>query len=773
MAKHFRALLILIIVLGIALLIALALATRSTDSFAYNYTTLLYLNVAVIFIMSALLLALGYWLLQRWRKNVFGTRLLTRFAFSFVMLAVVPSVLLFFISTLFVSRTIDSWFGLKLDSALNAGIDFGRDRLMRSRDLTQEQLERLVSQNAGALTHGPNAEQAQTWLHSNGWRTIVGINAQGHVTWRIDQTGSNANNIEQHIPIFTPEALRSSTKEAVQIEDEADTLADPNNTSVVPNQYIHALQALSPSPASASATQWVYVQKVMPSEFSSRVRDIQNGLRDYQATETSRVSLSKLYRITLAIILLVTLLAALAAAFLIANRMIQPILWLAQATRQVASGHYALVPQRVNGSDEMLQLVDSFGDMAQKLSVTQATLARNQHELESAKAYSEAVLDNLSSGVLVFNQNLQLQSFNQTAQRMFHADLTQYLQLPLRDITPLAALQPSIENRMHVPSAGGKDSWRIQQSLPNPASPHHDDMTLSIQGSHFLAQDDTHSWVLVCDDVTPIISAQRTLAWGEVARRLAHEIKNPLTPIQLSAERLNVKLSKKLDAEGQAFLEKGTRTIVNQVGALQNMVDEFRDYARTPEVQFANVDLNNLIEEILTLYESGQNQRYRIHAQLDAQLPHIWADAQQLRQILHNLIKNAIEAYPSNVETHIHAKDGMPVIQIQTESTTLQADSLMPTQAVKLTISDNGAGFTDSVLARMFEPYNSNKAHGTGLGLPIVKKILDAHHAQIRVKNIMVQNEADPHNELVLGAQIGILFLNLAHEDHTVSAQLL
>ncbi len=763
MAKHFKALLVLIIVLGVALLIALALATRSTDSFAYNYTTLLYLNVAVIFTMSALLLVLGYWLFQRWRNNVFGTRLLTRFAFSFVLLAVVPSVLLFFISTLFVSRTIDSWFGLKLDSALNAGIDFGRDRLLRARDMTQEQLAQLVTQNPNALAN-PNNAEAQTWLQNNGWRTILGINAQGVITWRIDQTGSDEANITQHVPVFNQDTLGKVGTQWVQIEDDADSLVDPND-STVPRQYIHAIQALGASAKAPQATHWVYAQKIMPSDFSSRVRDIQNGLRDYQATEVSRISLRKLYRITLGIILLVTLLAALAAAFLIANRMIQPILWLAQATRQVASGHYALVPQRVQGSDEMLQLVDSFGDMAQKLSVTQATLAHNQHELESAKAYSEAVLDNLSSGVLVFNQNLQLQSFNQTAQRMFHTDLTQYVQQNLREIEPLSALQSAIESQIHAQSAttAQNDSWRIQQSLANPASPHHDDMTLSIQGSRFLAQDESYSWVLVCDDVTPIISAQRTLAWGEVARRLAHEIKNPLTPIQLSAERLNVKLAKKLDTDGQAFLEKSTRTIVNQVAALQNMVDEFRDYARTPEVQFAHVDLNHLIEEILTLYESGQNQRYRIEAQLEDRLPSIWADAQQLRQILHNLIKNAIEAYRSNA-------DGLPLIQIQTEATTLQADSLMPTQAVKLTIRDNGSGFAESVLARMFEPYNSNKTHGTGLGLPIVKKILDAHHAQIRVKNIVAKDQ----DGQILGAQIGILFLNLTHEDtHTASAQLL
>ena len=769
MAKHLKALLIFIIVLGISLLIALVLATRNTASFAYNYTALLYLNIAVIVTMSGLLLALGYWLFIRLRNNVFGTRLLTRFALSFVLLAVVPSILLFFISTLFVSRTIDSWFGLKLDSALTAGIDFGRDRLLRSRESTQTELTQLIEKNNSILKQSTPPSDVQNWLKANSWQSIIGLNDSGSVVWRVDLPDEDLASSSQHIPTFTADVLRGVQTEWVQIEDEADMMLE--ESEAVPRQYIHALHTLTSS-ENPKGVQWIYVQKVMPLEFSTRVRDIQNGLRDYQATEASRGSLRNLYRVTLTIVLLVTLLAALAAAFLIANRMIQPILWLAQATRQIADGHYALVPQRVKGSDEMLQLVDSFGDMAHKLSVTQATLTHNQHALESAKAYSEAVLDNLSSGVLVLNQNMQLQSYNQTAKRMFHADLAQYVQMHLCDIEPLSPLCEVIEMQIHHPAANMNDStqtsWRIQHSFSTSASPHNsDDLILSIQGSRFLAQDDTFSWVLVCDDVTPIISAQRTLAWGEVARRLAHEIKNPLTPIQLSAERLNVKLAKKLDEDGQAFLEKSTRTIVNQVSALQNMVDEFRDYARKPESQFSDINLNVLIEEILTLYESGQNQNYYIQFQPQMDLPHIWADPQQLRQILHNLIKNAIEAYP-NASSSSHTQN-IPTIIIKTELSTLQADSLMPNQAVKLSITDNGSGFSESVLSRMFEPYNSNKAHGTGLGLPIVKKILDAHHAKIRVKNRI--DKENPNQ--ILGAQIDILFINLAQQNNTSSSQLL
>ncbi len=761
MTKQLKALLVAIIILGIVLFTALALATRNTASFAYNYTTLFYLNIAVIFVMSALLIFLGYWLYLRLRSNVFGTRLLTRFALSFVILAVVPSVLLVVISNVFVSRTINSWFNLKLESALTAGIDFGRDRLLLNRDITQEQLALWVSQNSGVGT--PNEPSVQATLKKNNWRSLIGLDAQGRVTWRVDAAGVTPAQVNTHLPQFAPDWLNPIEREWVQIEDETDQADIPANTAAnaVPRQFIHVIQTL---PHNSGATRWVYAQKIMPETFSARVNDIQNGLRDYQATETARSSLSQLYQVTLMIILLITLLAALAAAFLIANRMIQPILWLAQATRQVAAGHYALVPQRVKGSDEMLQLVDSFGDMAQQLNITQTSLARNQHQLESAKAYSEAVLDNLSSSVLVLNQNLHLLSFNQTAVRMFQTDLTHYTQQALRNIEAFAPLVDLIEMQIKHAQESTQYSWRVQHPFTHTEGGQGEEMILSIQGSRFLADNDSYNWILVCDDVTPIISAQRTLAWGEVARRLAHEIKNPLTPIQLSAERLSMKLSDKLDDEGKIQLERSTRTIINQVSALQNMVNEFRDYARTPAAVFAAVDLNALIDEIMVLYESGQNQNYLISTQLAQNLPDLWADEQQLRQVLHNLVKNAIEAHtPSEAAP-------LATLDISTECLTLQANSLVPTHAVRLIIRDNGSGFPESVLARMFEPYNSNKVHGTGLGLPIVKKIMDAHHAQISVKNLSEKNQP----QKIIGAQIGILFLNVMNEDsNTGTGQLL
>lgn len=750
MNKYLKALLIGTMILGAALLIGLALATRSSAGFESQYSTLLILNLAVIVVMIVLLLVLGIWLVQRFRKNIFGTRLLTRFALSFALLGIVPSVLLFGISTTFVSRTIDSWFNLKLDDALQAGITFGREGLARANEQTTEQLARLTEREDSTIGSVSEPE-ARTWLSKYNWQALAALDAKGQVIWQYNQDTSI-----HALPAFSEDILRNAQNSWSMVEDESDATdgADLESVGAVPPPKIHALKSI----ATDSNIKYLYVLRLMPPEFTQKVTAIQNGLRDYQATESSRLSLKNLYRVTLTIVLLVTSLAALAAAFLIANRMIQPILWLAQATRMVAKGHYALVPQRVKGSDELIQLVDSFGDMAQQLNVTQASLNANQKELEAAKAYSDAILHNLSAGVLVFDHDFTLESYNTYANRMFQTNLAPYIGQHMQHIEPLSSLYDNLYNAMSKPTM---QPWRIQQNITFNAAEHTDDLIVSIQGTRFVATDGHDSYVLVCDDISAIISAQRTLAWGEVARRLAHEIKNPLTPIQLSAERLNMKLFDKLDENDQNLLERSTRTIVNQVQALQNMVNEFRDYARAPEVAFAPVNLNELIEEVLVLYESGTGVTHQITSQLDSRIPEILADAQQLRQVLHNLIKNAIEASPEGL---------MPELIVQTELVDLNSDDLLPTQAVRLMLRDNGAGFAPKILARMFEPYNTSKNSGTGLGLPVVKKIIDAHHGKISVKNYFASDTENIDESEILGAQIDILFLNVTQNNNSSAA---
>ncbi|TDR31294.1 ATP-binding protein [Hydromonas duriensis] len=747
MNKYLKSFFIGTMALGTGLLVALALATRSSSNFQEQYSILLALNVGTIIVMLTLLGFLAVWLWRRLRQNVFGTRLLTRFALSFALLGIIPSILLFLISTMFVSRTIDTWFNLKLDTALEAGLNFGREGLSRASEQTRDNLERVSLE-----LQGQNADQASSlhidsWLKTYRWQAMAAFDKQGKPLWQ----NSDGSQLDNHVLSgITPEMMAKSQEGWTWVEDESDA-QDGENVPLPP--VIHAIKEI---PKATGQAHYLYAQRVMPINFAKKVLDIQNGLRDYQATESSRTSLRNLYRVTLSVTLLLTMLAALAAAFLIANRMIQPILWLAQATRMVATGHYALVPQRVKGSDELIQLVDSFGDMAQQLNVTQLSLQHNQKELEAAKAYSEAVLDNLSSGVLVFNHDFMLESFNRSANRMFQTDLTPCVGQYMAQIDVLAPLFEPIQEAMrnHANHATDSNNWRIQQNLTFNRAQHTDDLTVSVQGSRFIAEDGEDSIVLVCDDISPIVSAQRTLAWGEVARRLAHEIKNPLTPIQLSAERLNMKLHDKLEEADQYLLERSTRTIVNQVMALQNMADEFRNYARAPEIAFSALDLNELLREILTLYEAGEGVKYRIHADLAESLPLILADAQQLRQVLHNLIKNAIEAHETGV---------LPVVELSTNKVELQSDSLIHSQAVGFSIRDYGTGFSPKILARMFEPYNTTKSGGTGLGLPVVKKIIDAHHGKITVKN---HTKNDGQNE-ILGAQIDILFLNVLQTDNS------
>lgn len=753
MNKHIKTLLVVMIALGGILLLALALATRSSADFENQYRTLLALNVGIIIVMLVLIVVLSVWLTQRFRKHVFGTRLMTRFALSFAMLGIIPSILLFLISTTFVSRTIDTWFNLKLDSALQAGISFGRERLTFINEQTSEQLATLADRNPEQYNQLGRV-QAQKLLAKNHWQTLAALDKEGHVLWQF-----NANESSEPLPMFTKQIFNQARDGWSIIEDESDTIDQEEAANTTSTAKIHALKSIDGNQTAA----YLYIQRTMQADFSQKIDAIQAGLRDYQATSSSRDSLKNLYRVTLAITLLVTSLAALAAAFLISNRMIKPILWLAQATQMVAAGHYALIPQRVKGSDELIQLVDSFGNMAQQLNVSQSSLKINQKELEAAKAYSEAILQNLSAGVLVFNHDMTLDSFNAYANRMFQANLTSYIGQHMSTIEPFIAFYDAIDNAT-TQHANSQQPWHIQQSIKLSASDFGEDLIVSIQGTRFTAEDGFESYVLVFDDISAIISAQRTLAWAEVAQRLAHEIKNPLTPIQLSAERIQMKLIDKLDENDRNLLERSTRTIVNQVQALQNMVNEFRDYGRTPEVAFAAVDLNGLIEELLMLYESDQGGKYLILTELDPQLPLILADEQQLRQVLHNLVKNALEAAPTDRQCQLI---------LQTKQISLQRDDLFNTQAVSFSLKDNGTGFSQKIMARMFEPYNTSKSSGTGLGLPVVKKIIDAHQAKISIKNHFVLDDKNPEQNKLAGAQIDILFLNVISTNNGIDIPLL
>ena len=401
--------------------------------------------------------------------------------------------------------------------------------------------------------------------------------------------------------------------------------------------------------------------------------------------------------------------------------------------------------------------------MTRQLEEARSLVDRNQHELEQVNARLESVLSNLTAGVLVLDSEFRLVLANQGAERMLGISTFEHLDQPISDIEPVAAIAQDIRRAFSEQAEEGAASWQRQFSLDKSeitigeSERTGDDLragkTIVARGS--ILPERRVGYVIVFDEITELVSAQRANTWAEVARRLAHEFKNPLTPIQLSAERLQFKLASKLDAKDAEMLERSSTTIVNQVGALKVMLDEFREYARLPAAKLEPLDLNDLIEDVLGLYQtSGPGVIPR--AGLGTDLVPVMGDQTQLRQLVHNLLKNALEAVEGGED---------PKIEISTAQITTSGGQA----AVRLTVSDNGPGFPPNMLTRLFEPYVSSKQKGTGLGLAIVKKIADEHGARIEATNLAAEADSGGMGtgdasveQTVLGAQVAITFSKLA-----------
>jgi nitrogen fixation/metabolism regulation signal transduction histidine kinase len=427
------------------------------------------------------------------------------------------------------------------------------------------------------------------------------------------------------------------------------------------------------------------------------------------------------------------------------NQLARPLLLLAEGMRAVAAGDLGAKPV-YESRDEIGGLTRSFAQMTEQLGQARADVDRSVTAVERARTRLQTILDNLTAGVILFDTQWRIDTVNPGATRILRVPLSAYQGRKLEDIPLLAAFAQAVEQRFELhltsPEAGERVLWQDQFDLKVGDKGH--ELTLLVRGA--LLPGDAR--LMVFDDITEVVSAQRSAAWSEVARRLAHEIKNPLTPIQLSAERLQMKLADKLAAPDAEVLKRGATTIVNQVAAMKRMVDDFREYARTPPVVLANLQLNDLVSEVLTLYGVGEGKSTIVVEQ--GPLPVIRGDATQLRQVIHNLLQNAQDAV-ADLEP--------PRVWLETKTVEYgDPDADGKTRiAVRLTVSDNGPGFPARILTRAFEPYVTTKAKGTGLGLATVKKIVDEHGARIDLRNRM-------QGEVVEGAQVSILFLQMADD---------
>jgi PAS domain S-box-containing protein len=451
------------------------------------------------------------------------------------------------------------------------------------------------------------------------------------------------------------------------------------------------------------------VIKPVPQQFSADAEIVQEVYRDYQELTLSRLGLKKLYEITLTLSLLIVLLSAVSAAFILSGRLSSPLAALAEGTRAVAQGNFS-GNYPVQSRDELGALTSLFNQMTAQLADAKKLSENQQSQVENAKGYLESILTHLSSGVIVVDEQFKLRLANRSAEYILGVDLRKMNGKSLTEIASDHVLIKPFAN-MVISAVKNSDADEWQRQIERLSK--NGDQMLLLRGSK-LATASESGYAIVFDDITPLLQAERQAAWGEVARRLAHEIKNPLTPIQLSAERMEFKLSGKLNEQDAQLLHRATQTIVSQVDAMKNMVADFADYARAPAPKLLLLDMHQLLNEVMGLYEANSSP---ITMQLNATHFSLNGDATRLRQIVHNLLHNAHDALQ-------HIKN--PQIRVTTTSSNTE---------FQMAVSDNGSGIPEHVMKKIFEPYMTTKARGTGLGLPIVKKIVEEHGGRITIKN--------------------------------------
>lgn len=675
---------------GILWFLLLMSTAADTVIFSRNYPLLIGLNIVLALGMLALV---GWQLRSLWRDyqaQVFGARLKLRLMLMFGFIAVLPGALVYGVSVQFVTRSIESWFDVRVETALESGLKLGRSAL-----------DSLLA-DLGERAHGAASELADIREESRRsallrLREEKGVESAALFSLGGQLLSSATGELGSLMPNLPSQSqLKQARNSRIvgTVEGEGGKL------------YLRVLVPVA-APDLFEEPRILQMINPVPSSLAQDADAVQDVYRDYQELQLARQGLTRIYALSLTLTMLVALFGAFALAYLMARRLAAPLYILAEGTQAVAQGDFS-PRQAIYSGDELGVLTQSFNRMTRQLDDARRETERHRAELESARGYLESVLANLSAGVLVFDQLFVLRTVNAGALNILDDDFSDLIGEAAENWPRQHVLGEYV--RQHFVTTEGAE-WQGQLELERPNGM---PQILLLRGSR-LPEASGGGDIVVFDDVTRIIAAQRSAAWGEVARRLAHEIKNPLTPIQLSAERLQFKLADKLTNGDAEMLARGTQTIINQVQSMKRMVDDFRDYARLPVPEVAPLDLNALIGEVLGLYEGSAA---RIDIVLSENMPLVLGDPTQLRQIIHNLLRNAEDALEGRESGRI---------TIVTE---------VAGRFARLLIGDNGPGFPVELLPRIFEPYVTTKARGTGLGLPIVKKIVEEHMGSIEISNL-------------------------------------
>ena len=664
-------------------------AMQESSQLSAMYSWLLLFNALGSVVLLILVGANIVSLIQHTKRREAGSRLTTRMVSLFVVLALAPAVIVFYFSMQFLHQGIDSWFNVEIDRALEDALELSQaslDQRTRWHLKQTQQLTGKLEESSDSMV----AADIENLRELSGASEMTLFSHQGRI---IASSSINPGDILPSLP------------------DEHIWLQLRQNGEYVALTPIHEEELMVRVIVTVKTTETKYLQALYP--VPVRIADLADSVEfafvRYQEMNYLRNSLKLSFSLALSLVLLMSLLAAIWVAFISIRNITAPVKELVKGTKAVALGYYDQdLP--VLAQDDLGFLVESFNDMMHRIARARDETRQAGVEVENQRAYLETILANLTAGVISFDAIYKIRTANQAAYRIFHVHVNQFVGQTLIELVqsyaelaePLKSIQRLLEQ--------ADDIWQQRIAFLGPNGR----QELLCRGTPLFSQEGLRvGAVVVFDDVTDLIQAQKNAAWGEVARRLAHEIKNPLTPIQLSAERLQHKLADKLELADAVMLQKSTRTIVQQVEAMKEMVDDFSEYAKPSKKQAVVIDLDLLIQEVLALYALKSGVRFIADYGIGSQLIH--GDPVSIRQVLHNLIKNALEAIGSNglIDISLH--------RVQKNNTDF----------IEIGLYDDGPGIKEDQIERIFEPYVTTKVKGTGLGLAIVKKIIEEHGGAI------------------------------------------
>lgn len=682
--------LILLVALAAALVYSLTLATNSGSPLSEYFWWLIAAGGLIVTILLAMLLRYGWLLLRHNRHNMLGSRLTRRLALMFTLIAVLPGLFLFGVSAQFISYSINSWFGNDTAQALESSLTLSKSALDNTLDNTIEQAAALQVEIISRTSMGGTAAEALRLSGETARFSQVGLYNPADGTTEL---------------ISNPAALPPPPAEKEVAEELQRHGSSRSVTNINGKLYAQGWLAL---PAPQEKGKALFFRRPIPDNVARDAELIENARSKYAELTYAKQGLQTFFLITLLAAALLSIMLALVIALYFARRFIEPILSLAEGAKAVAQGDFSQ-PRPVYRNDELGQLTRLFNHMTEQLAIAREAEELNRIRQEAARHYLETVLESLTAGVITLDEAGRLKTLNRSAENI--------LGLPLSELSgsnwhdwPQSVPQYLLLTELFQTILATEHTGKPVQTAYTGG----DEARILLAKATPLPADNGGGTVLVFDDITLLVRAQKEAAWGEVAKRLAHEIRNPLTPIQLSAERLAWKLQDKLGKQDAQILARSTDTIIKQVAAMKEMVEAFRNYARAPSLKLEKQDLNKIIEEVLLLYEAGACTFDAVFSNIPAVM---YADTTAMRQVLHNIFKNAAEAAEEAAQPEVH---------IHTDNTDGK---------ITLTVANNGKSFSKDMLANAFEPYVTDKPTGTGLGLPVVKKIVEEHGGRIALSN--------------------------------------